>query len=120
MNQATTQMIDIFFKRADDGKIPFRPEQILEAAYHAVCISGHYNDACKIAKTWALFKPYFAEENQDLKEQQQVNTLKANFYGANSVVNISSALDNLAMAATTDGDIVAQLTQSNQQPPTIT
>ena len=73
-------MIDIFFKRIDDciqyadnGEVPFTP--------HAVSTCGHYNDACKIwhkkpavTKTWALFKPYFAEEFHDLQEQQRVNT----------------------------------------------
>ena len=70
-----------------------------------------------VAKTWALFKPYFAKECHDLQEQQRVNTMQANFHGVkNSVLDISSALYNLAMAArTTDRDIVAQLTQSNKQ-----
>ena len=127
-----TQTIDVFFKRiddciqyADDGEVPFTPEQILQTAYHAMSTSGHYNDACKIwrkktaaTKTWPLFKPYFAEEYHDLKEQQKANTLQSNFHGANSansVLDISNALDNLAFAATTDRDIVAQLTTSNQK-----
>jgi hypothetical protein len=38
-----------------------------------------------------------------------------NFYGANSVLEISTALDNLAMAATMDWDIVPELTESNKQ-----
>jgi hypothetical protein len=125
----STQTIDVFFKRiddciqyADDGEVPFTPEQILQTTYHAVSTSGHYNDACKIwrkkpaaDKTWPLFKTYFAEEYHDLKEQQKVNTSQTQFHGANSVLDISTALDNLAMAATTDRDIVAQLTQSNKQ-----
>ena len=124
-----TQTIDIFFKRiddciqyADDGEVPFTPEQILQTTYHAVSTCGHYTDACKIwrkkqanAKTWPLFKTYFAEEYHDLKEQQKVNTSQTQFHGANAVVDISTALDNLAMAATTDRDIVAQLTESNKQ-----
>jgi hypothetical protein len=50
-----------------------------------------------------------------LKEQHKVNQSQNNFHGANAVQDISSALDNLALAATTDWDIVAQLTQSNKQ-----
>ena len=79
-----TQTVDVFFKRidnyiqyVDDGEVPFMPEQILQTAYHEVSTCGHYNDACKIwrkkpavAKTWALFKPFFAVEFHDLKEQQ--------------------------------------------------
>jgi len=125
----TTQTIDVFFKRiddciqyADDGEVPFTPMQILQTTYNAMSTSGHYNDACKIwrkkpaaDKTWTRFKRYFAEEYHDLQEQQRVNASQSNFHGANSVLDISSALDNLAMAATTDRDIVAQLTQSNKQ-----
>ena len=70
-----THTIALFFKRIDDciqyanaGEVPLTPEQILQTAYHAVSTCGHYNDTCKIwrkkpavAKTWALFKPYFAK-----------------------------------------------------------
>ena len=125
----TTQTIDIFFKRIDDciqyadgGEVPFTPEQIVQTTYHAVSTSGHYTDTCKIwrkkaaaAKSWPLFKTYFAKEYNNLKEQQKVNTSQTQFHGANAIVNISTALDNLAMAATTNREIVAQLTQSNKQ-----
>ena len=124
-----TQRIDVFIKRiddciqyADDGEVPFMPEQMLQTVYHAVSTSSHYNHACKIwrkepsaAKTWALFKSYFAEEYHDLKEQQRLNMSQTNFHRANSVLYISSALDNLAMVVTTDQDIMAQLIQSNKQ-----
>ena len=104
-----TQRIDVFIKRiddciqyADDGEVPFMPEQMLQTVYHAVSTSSHYNHACKIwrkksavAKTWALFKPYFAEELHNLKEQQRVNTSQGNFHGAKSVLDISSALDKI-------------------------
>jgi hypothetical protein len=129
-NIDSTQTIDIFFQRiddcinyADDGQVPFTPEQILQTAYHAVSTSGYYTDACKIwrkkpaeAKTWASFKQFFAKEYHDLKEQQKVNTLQTNFHSANAATDISSALDNLAFAATMDRDIVTQLiTASNKQ-----
>jgi len=124
----STQPIDVFFQRiddcvqyADDGRVAFTAEQILQTAYHAVSTSGYYNDACKewrkktaADKTWNTFKTFFAAEYHNNKEQQKVNTSSNNFHGANSVLDISSALGNLALAATTDRDIVAQLTQSNR------
>ena len=75
----STKTISVFFKCIDNciqytysGKVPFTPEQILQTAHHAVSTSGNCNDACKIlrkkpaaAKTWPLFKPYFAKEYQD-------------------------------------------------------
>ena len=44
-----------------------------------------------------------------------MNTAHNNFHSANSAVDITQALDNLAMAAISDRDIVAQLTKINQQ-----
>jgi hypothetical protein len=68
-------------------------------------------DACKewrkktaADNTWATFKTFFAAEYHDMKEQQKVNESQNNFHGADAVTNISTALDNLAMAATTDCD----------------
>jgi hypothetical protein len=124
-----SQPIDIFFRCIDDcvqytvdGQVAFTAQQILETAYHAISTSGYYNDSCKewckkaaINKTWTNFKTSFAAEYHDLKEQQKVNTNQSNFHGANAAIDISIALDNLAMTATTDRDIVAQLTKSNQQ-----
>ena len=66
-------------------------------------LSRQCNGACKIWRkkpaadeTWPLFKTCFAEEHRDLKEQQKVSTSQAN-----AVLDVSNALDNLAMAATT-------------------
>ena len=44
-----------------------------------------------------------------------MNTAQNNFHSANSAVDITQALDNLAMAEISDCDIVAQLTKINQQ-----
>ena len=44
-----------------------------------------------------------------------MNTAQKNFHSANSAVDITQALDNLAMAAISDCYIVAQLTKINQQ-----
>ena len=62
-----------------------------------------------------MFKQFFAAEYHDQKEQEKVNTAKNYFHRANSSVYITQALDNLAMAAISDCDIVAQLTEINQQ-----
>ena len=67
------------------------------------------------SKTWQTFKRFFAAEYHDLKEQQKVNASQNNFHGANAAQDITQALDNLALAATTDRVIVLQLTTSNQQ-----
>jgi hypothetical protein len=125
----STQPINVFSHRVDeciqyavDGQVAFSAEQILQTTYHAVSTSGYYTDACKewrkknaVDKTWVNFKAFFAAEYHDMKEQQKVNQSQNNFHGANAVTNISTALDNLAMAATTDCDIVSQLTESNKQ-----
>ena len=44
-----------------------------------------------------------------------MNTAQNNFHSANSSVDITQALDNLAMTEISDRDIVAQLTKINQQ-----
>ena len=44
-----------------------------------------------------------------------MNTAQNNFHSANSSVDFTQALDNLAMTAISDRDIVAQLTKINQQ-----
>jgi hypothetical protein len=50
-----------------------------------------------------------------MKEQRKVNHSQNNLHGANAVTDSSTALDNLALAATTDRNIVSQLTESNKQ-----
>jgi hypothetical protein len=125
----TTRPIDVYFQTIDDcvqfatdGKVPFTASQIVQTAYHAISKSGLYNDACKewrrkpaANRTWVAFKPFFATEYNDLKEQQKLNNNQNNFQGANSAINLTTAIDSLAMAATTDRDVMAQLTQTNQQ-----
>jgi hypothetical protein len=125
----STQLIYVYFQRVDeciqyavDGQVAFSAEQILQTTYHAASTSGYYTDACKewrkkaaVDKRWATFKTFFAAEYHDMKEQQKVNHSQNNFHGANAVTVISMALDNLALAATTDRDIVSQLTESNKQ-----
>jgi hypothetical protein len=66
-------------------------------------------------KIWINFKRCFATEYHDLKEQQRENASQTNFHSANAVVDITSALDNLALAATSDRDSVVLLTSANLQ-----
>jgi mevalonate kinase len=61
------------------------------------------------------FKPFFATEYNDLKEQQKINTNQNNFHGANSAIDLTTAINSLAIAATTNQEVMAQLTQTNQQ-----
>jgi hypothetical protein len=125
-----TQPIDVYFQTIDDcvqfatdGQVPFMALQIVhQTAYHAISKSGLYNDACKgwrrkpvANRTWVAFKSFFATEYNDLKEQQKLNTNQNNFHGANSAIDLTTDIDYLAMAATTDREVMAQLTQTNQQ-----
>ena len=125
----TTKLIYIYFKPIDDtvqyaadGNFAFTTEQILQTAYHAVSSTGYYNEACKewrrkseVNKTWVHFKQLFAAKYHDCKDQNKVNTAQNNFHSANSAVDITQALENLAMAEISDRDIVNQLTNINQQ-----
>ena len=102
--------------------ITFTTAQILQTAYHAVSTTGYYNEACKEwrrkpdnNKTWVHFKHFFAAEYHDRKEQDKVNTAQNNFHSAYSAIDITQAMDNLAMAAILDRGIVAQLTKINQK-----
>jgi hypothetical protein len=124
-----TQPIDIYFQTIDDcvqfatdGQVPFTPTQIVQTAYHAISKSGIYNDVCKelrrkpIAnRTWTNFKAFFATEYNELKEQQKLNTNQNNFHSANSAIDLTTAIDSLAMAATLDRDVMTQLTLTNKQ-----
>lgn len=124
-----SQPIDVYFHKVDDciqyaadGKVAFTPEQIMQTTYHAISTAGMYNDACRewrkkptAEKTWDNFKTFIAAEYHDLKELQRHGGGTPNFHGAHNVVDITQALDNLALAATTDRDIVNKLTTANQQ-----
>jgi hypothetical protein len=125
----STEPIDVYFQKIDacvqyaaDGRVAFTPDQIIQTGYNAISTSGFYHDACKEwrrkpvgDKTWLNFKRFFASEYHDLKEQQRENTSQSNFHGANAAVDITMALDNLALAATNDRDSVTLLTSANQQ-----
>jgi hypothetical protein len=102
--------------------VAFTPDQILQTSYHAISTSGFYKDACKewrkkpaAEKTWPLFKRFFAAEYHDLKEQKKVNISQNKFHRANATPDITDAFEHLTFAATTDRDIVTQLTTSVQE-----
>jgi hypothetical protein len=125
----STEPIDVYFQKIDecvqyaaDGRVAFTADQILQTGYNAISTSGFYHDASKEwrrkpanEKTWVNFKRFFAAEYHDLKEEQRENTSKNTFHGANAAIDITLALDNLALAATNDRDSVAVLTTANQQ-----
>jgi hypothetical protein len=124
-----TQPIDIYFQNIDDcvqfatdGQVPFTPHQIVQTASHAISKSGMYNDTCKewqrkpiAERTRVAFKPFFATEYNDLKEQHKINSNQNNFHGANSAIDLTTDIGSFAMAATTDREVMARLTHTNQQ-----
>jgi hypothetical protein len=123
-----TQPIDIYFQTIDDcvqfatdGQFPFTPTQV-QTAYRAISQSGLYNDACKewrrkapTDRTWTHFKAFFATEYNELKEQQKLNTNQNNLHSANWAIDLTTAIDSLAMAATSDRDVMTQLTATNKE-----
>jgi hypothetical protein len=126
----STQPIAVYFKKIDDAlsfaadaNTPWTPAQVLQTAYHAVSSTGSYIEPCKrwrgrnaADRTWPAFKTFFADEYHDLREQQRINTTQAGFHNANSAVQtdgIETALDNLAMATTSDQGVVAQMAAAN-------
>ena len=133
----TSQPIDVYFKKIDDcvqfavdAKSPFTPDQVLETAYYAVSASGLYTDACKLwrkrnanTKTWVAFKKYFASEYHDMREQMDMNAQQTGYHSANAVlaqpkqdsVQLTEALDNLALATINDRDILTKLAQANAE-----
>jgi hypothetical protein len=66
-------------------------------------------------RTWPQFKTFFANEYNDLKEQQKLNNNQHNFHGANNTIDLTTAIDSLGMAATSDRDVITQLTLTNKQ-----
>ena len=57
-------------------------------------------------KKWATFKTLFAREYHDNREKINLTTSKSGYYIVHSVVDISIALHNLAMATMADWNIV--------------
>ena len=128
--------IDTYFKRIDnavqfasDGDIPFTQKQIMQTAYHAIFATGLYVDACKIwrnkpehEKTWNALKTYFAQEYHELREQNRITAQQTGYHSAGNAeihlayvtMDITDALDNLALATTNDCNIIAQLTEANE------
>ena len=117
-----------FFKRidncvqyADDSAVPFTAPQILQTAYSHISSSSLYHNACKTwrkmqpaDKTWACFKLFFIDKYQEARKQNHIgNMANNNFQSANTVTDLATALDNLAMATTSDQTVVEQLMADN-------
>ena len=128
--------IDMYFKRLDDcmqyaadADTPYTEKQILQTAYHALSASGLYTEACSkwrkrtaSTKTWTAFKATFASEYHDLKEQQHFNASTLGYHTANVVMadpapqaQLTDALDQLALATTSDRAVLTQLTAANAE-----
>ena len=70
-------------------------------------------------KKWSDFKNFFAEECHDLRKLKCINTSQVDFHNSNTDItmqgNISEALDNLAMATTSEKNVLTQLTSTIKQ-----
>ena len=128
----SSQPINVFFETiedcvqyAEDGKIPISHEQVMQTAYNSVHASGLYNDACKewrhrvtTLQTWYHFKTFFATEYHDQKEQQRTTSGQSQYFANaatdNGSINIVETLDNLALSATNDRDVLTALIESNK------
>ena len=124
--------IDAYFKRiedcmqlAGDADTPFSSEQVLQTAYYAVQATGLYKDGLKewrlkpaSEKTWPNFKTLFAAEYHQLKEEQRMTTGAAGYSSMNNVQgftdDLSSAIDNLAMATVADKNTINDLVAANK------
>ena len=122
------QPLEVFFTRVEEcqefasaGNAPYTPEQILNIAYQTLFSSGIYSDGCKdwrrkdpADKTWANFKSHFANEYQDLKDNQVNTTSSAYQATAEYQQDTVEALANLATATASDREAVANLTSTNK------
>ena len=128
-----TLPIDAYFKRvedciqlATDANTPFSDQQVLQTAYFAVQATGLYKDGLKewrskqdTNKTWTNFKKLFAAEYHQLKEEQRLTSSAAGYSTMNHVQgftdDLSSAIDNLAMATTADKTTITELVEANKK-----
>ena len=70
-------------------------------------------------KTWAGFKKFFAEEYNNTRELQHINTNQTWFHGANMAITIQDeifeALENLDIATISEKYVLTQLTRTIKQ-----
>ena len=93
-------------------------------AFHSVNATEMYQQACKkwqqkgdADKTWKIFKRHFAAEYHEIREQQHVQG-EAVFNSAqlaHETTDIAAALENLALAATAERNIVANIIAINKK-----
>ena len=125
--------IDTYFKRiedclqyASDANNPFTEEQVLQTTFFALQATGLYKDGLKewrvkpkTEQTWEAFKSLFTREYHLLKEEERVTSGASGYktmHNAEDVTNeIASAIDNLAMATTTDRSILEQLVAASKE-----
>ena len=91
----------------------------MHTEYHAVNKTGLYSLALKewhkkatADKTCASVKQLFVEEYHYLVEENKVINRDADFHSTNVMQEIVGSINHLAMAAVSDKDIVANLTEA--------
>ena len=94
----------------------------LQTAFHSVNATGIYREACTEwcqkadqDKKRTIFKRHFVAEYHEIREQQRVLG-EAGFNSANlahKTTDMATALDNMALAATADRNIVTDLIATN-------
>ena len=88
-----------------------------------VLSTGMYTESRKMwrnklssKKIWGDLKKFFAEEYHDLRELQYINATQEGVHAANKSITmqikITESLYNLAMATTSEKDVLTQLTSS--------
>ena len=125
--------IDAYFKRiedcihlAGDANTPFSTEQVFQTTYFAIQATGLYKDGLKEwrlkpdhEKTWTNFKKLFVAEYHQLKEEQRLTSSAAGYSSMNHVQGfteeLSSAIDNLAMATVNDKNTITELIEANKR-----
>ena len=122
--------IDVFFQFINDA-VQYDDDVntrlwnfFLQTAFHSVNTTGMYREACKelrqkgeADKIWTNFKRHFAAEYHEIREQQRIlgevefNSAQL----AHETIDMETALEYQALAATDDRNIVADLIAINKK-----
>jgi hypothetical protein len=112
------------------AQAPYSPAQIVSIAYTLVFATGMLLEACREWRrnpddhTWQIFKTFFAEAHQDLRDSQ-ITSKQSGYHDDNAVLNdahddvlldqhgTAKAIANLATATASNGATVASLTATN-------
>ena len=102
---------------------PFTAKQILQTAFQSVDATAMYLEVCKewqqkadADKTWTNLKRHFAAVYHKIREQQRILG-DAGFNSAHlaqETIDTATALDNIALAATANRNIINDLIAINK------